>query len=182
MKLKTIAIAFLILAVALIANQLPRLELPQAAAQNEDPTSLSEISMDLDPNMLVASLSSQGELIDAIQRATTAQMVVDASTYPEEIAFANECRADAELLRAVRLRFESRLATWARLSGTFSGAPGVELDDGRTDEGISRLTTNDIVSLMTQVQGVYDVLKANAQKVITEKPCVRPVQAPVLAQ
>ena len=106
-------------------------------------------------------------------RTVAAQVVVNAESFPEEIAFCNEARVDAEMLRAVRIRLGDRLATWYRLRAAFTQNTGVELDDGRAPEGISQLTTDDITNLYTQVEAVYAVLAPNAAQLVTGKPCVR---------
>ena len=94
-------------------------------------------------------------------------------TDPEVIRFTNErVRTYAEKLRAVKAEGASLVAAWFSL-GVNSRCPNTTdlLQDGRANEGASRLTGADINSLVGQAANISSQFNAD----IIEKPCIRPL-------
>lgn len=99
-----------------------------------------------------------------------------AITDPEAIKFVNEyIRPMCETVRYMGARGTDFANKWAQVAGDFPNDPAETVEDGRENQGVSRLTGADI----NAVAGVFTTLLseisgATAQAVIS-KPCVRPL-------
>ena len=99
-----------------------------------------------------------------------------AITDPEAIKFVNEyIRPMCETVRYMVARGTDFANKWAQVAGDFPNDPLEAVEDGRENQGVSRLTGADI----NAVAGVFSTLLgeisgATAQAVIS-KPCVRPL-------
>jgi hypothetical protein len=92
-------------------------------------------------------------------------------TDPQAIRFSNEViRPLSEEVRALVAKIGAAQTTW--FSGLNAEFPNdaTPLDDGREDEGVSRLTGADINSVM----GVLIAMSGASNSEIISKPCVRP--------
>ena len=94
-------------------------------------------------------------------------------TNPEAIAFANEqLRPICELARALKARVDEASVRWYGGVNTEFPNDSSPVADGRTAEGISRLTGEDVNNALSVLIGMcgtpYDAE-------IVEKPCVRPL-------
>lgn len=95
-------------------------------------------------------------------------------TDPEVIRFVNDrIRPHAERLRAVKAESASIVSAWFGLGiNTRCPNDSSPLADGRTAEGVSRLTGIDITNLVGQAANISSQYNAD----IIEKPCVRGIQ------
>jgi hypothetical protein len=99
-----------------------------------------------------------------------------AITDPEAIKFVNEyIRPMCENVRYMGARGADFANKWAQISALFPNDALETVEDGRENQGVSRLTGADI----NAVAGVFTLLLseisgATAQAVIS-KPCVRPL-------
>jgi hypothetical protein len=98
-----------------------------------------------------------------------------AITDPEAIKFVNEyIRPMCETLRYMKARGDDFALKWAGVSGSFPFDPTEIVEDGRENQGVSRLTGADIVSVARVFDTLLGDLDPLAQAVIA-KPCVRPL-------
>ncbi len=100
-------------------------------------------------------------------------------TDPQAIRYTNEVvRPMAEKFRALKAEVDSTLATYNGGVGDifYNDTAGV-IDDGREAEGVSRLTGNDVLLLITQLQAFQTQLNQAGVAAIISKPCVRPLTA-----
>lgn len=98
-------------------------------------------------------------------------------TDPQAIRFSDEViRPMAERFRALKAEVDSALATYNGGVGDifYNDAAGL-VDDGRESEGVSRLTGNDVLLLVTQLQAFQTALNAPGVSAVISKPCVRPL-------
>jgi hypothetical protein len=92
-------------------------------------------------------------------------------TDPQAVRFANEVvRPLSEEVRALVAKISAAQTTWfSGINAQFPNDP-TPLDDGRENEGVSRLTGADINSSM----GVLIAMAQASNSEIISKPCVRP--------
>ena len=95
-----------------------------------------------------------------------------------EVRFVNEqIRPAAERLRALQAELAAMLTTWHNGIGAAMTADlAAAVDDGREAEGVSRLTANDVVNLMSAVIDVQAALNEVGRAAVIAKPCVRPLR------
>jgi hypothetical protein len=100
-------------------------------------------------------------------------------TNTEAIRFTNEVvRPMAEKLRALKAEIDGALTTYnAGVGSVFYNASAEEIADGRAAEGVSRLTGNDVLLLITQLQTIQTQLDGGGVANVIAKPCVRPLTA-----
>ena len=98
-------------------------------------------------------------------------------TSPEAIRYTNEVvRPMCERLRALKAEIDSALVTYnAGLGDVFYNDAAGLVDDGREDEGVSRLTGNDILLVITQLQAIQTQLNGGGVANVIAKPFVRPL-------
>jgi hypothetical protein len=99
-------------------------------------------------------------------------------TYPQVIAFSNQVvRPLAELLRRLDILNEDSKDTYAAqiMNLIAANLDGDLIEDGRADEGISRLTKKDLVDFMEVVQTVSTFFGNASTRDIVRKPTVRPL-------
>lgn len=96
----------------------------------------------------------------------------------ESIKFVNEqIRPTAEKLRALQAELAAMLATWHNgIGAAMTVDLAAPIDDGREAEGVSRLTCNDVVNLMSAVTDVHSALNEVGREAVIAKPCVRPLR------
>lgn len=96
-------------------------------------------------------------------------------TNPEAIKFCNErIRPLAEDMRSLKAEVDATLVTWfGGLNTVIGSSPDDDLQDGREDEGVSRLTGQDIANLVTQLDAYQTQLDQAGVADIISKPCVR---------
>lgn len=93
---------------------------------------------------------------------------------PQAIKFVNEViRPMAESARAIVARVEDAKTAWFGGLNQMFPNDSTAVDDGREAEGISRLTGQDINSVMSVLIAMDDQINAE----IIAKPCVRPLEA-----
>lgn len=96
-------------------------------------------------------------------------------TDPEAIRFINEqIRPLCEEFRLLKAKVNSCVANW--FVGVNAKIPGDDstVDDGREDQGASRLTGADVVGVMVQLLAFQSQLDQGGVAGIIAKPCVRP--------
>jgi hypothetical protein len=102
-------------------------------------------------------------------------------TDPQAIKFANEVvRPIAEKLRGLKAEIDSHMLTWhAGGVGAMFGGDNLaaSVEDGRENEGVSRLTGNDVVGLLNQVEALQTQLDGVGVMNVIAKPCVRALRA-----
>jgi hypothetical protein len=94
---------------------------------------------------------------------------------PEVIKYSNEVtRVMAEKLRALKYEIDAHMLAWHGGIGAICTADmaGV-VEDGRENEGVSRLTGNDLVGLAGQLEAIQTQLNATGVMQVISKPCVR---------
>lgn len=98
-------------------------------------------------------------------------------TDQEAIRYTNEViRPMAEKLRALKAEIDSALVTYnAGVGDVFYNNSGETIADNREAEGVSRLTGNDILLLVTQLQTFQTQLNGVGVANVIAKPCVRPI-------
>lgn len=98
-------------------------------------------------------------------------------TNTEVIRWTNEVvRPLSEKLRALDLEVQAALTTWyAQISASVPVDAEAMLQDGREADGVSRLSGNDIVLLVTQLAGVKTLMDGAGVRNVVSKPCVRAV-------
>lgn len=96
-------------------------------------------------------------------------------TDPEAIRYCDEVvRPIAEAMRALKARGESATTVWfGGMNTRFPNDDDSPVVDGREAEGVSRLTGRSVNSFMS----VLIAADAAINDEITEKPCVRPLDA-----
>jgi hypothetical protein len=98
---------------------------------------------------------------------------------PQTIRFTNEVvRPLAEKLRALTYELQSADMTYqsgigALLYASDNGA----IQDGRENEGVSRLTANDVIGIMNLAESLVTALTAAGVQTTVSKPCVRTFEA-----
>lgn len=98
-----------------------------------------------------------------------------AVTNPEALKFVKEqVRVLAEYFRADAVRSDAANAQWFGGINNLIPNDSTPIDDGRENEGVSRLTGQDIHNFMGQVAAV-----AGLNEEIVQKPCVRPINVTV---
>lgn len=97
---------------------------------------------------------------------------------PEVIRFVNEqVRVMAERLRGLKAECDAMDARWQSSIGTVVSANLAEaVEDGREADGVSRLTCNDVVLLMAQVEAFIAQLNGAGVGAVIAKPCVNPLR------
>lgn len=100
-------------------------------------------------------------------------------TNQEAIRFCNEVvRPKAEQLRALKAEIDSLMATYnGGLGDIFYNDQAGIVDDGRENEGVSRLNGNDILLLVAQLEAIQTQLGGIGVAAVIAKPCVRPLAA-----
>ena len=98
-----------------------------------------------------------------------------AITNPEAVAFTNEAvRPLAERVHAIKNDIDSAMARWhGGLGAVFVGDLAGVVEDGREDEGVSRLTGNDVTLLIGRLEAIQQLLDAAGVPGIVSKPRVR---------
>ena len=98
-----------------------------------------------------------------------------AITDPEAIKFVNEqIRPLAESVRALKARIDATTVKWfAGLNTVIGTSADDTIEDGRDAEGVSRLTSADVVALLTQLLAIQTALNQGGVAAVVEKPCVR---------
>jgi len=98
---------------------------------------------------------------------------------PRVIKYVNEIvRPMAEKLRALKAELDDALATWHTQTAAILPVDQTEqVDDGRAAEGISRLTGNDVILVVVQMQAIQTLLNGAGVAGVISKPCVRPLAA-----
>ncbi len=101
-------------------------------------------------------------------------------TDPQVTAFSNTMRVDSEdfnqlqaYLRDTQTRFNtviSGLPAWTAAVGAD------EIEDGRSAEGVTRLTKNDLLNLMTQINLFLTAMDLAGVLDVIRKPNVRPLR------
>jgi len=93
----------------------------------------------------------------------------------QALKFTNEgIRPVAERLRQLRHDLDDLDRTWqGGIAALFLADMSAAVEDGRDAEGISRLTCNDVVLVMAQVEAVQAVLNGAGVPEVISKPCVR---------
>lgn len=96
------------------------------------------------------------------------------------IRFCNEAiRPLAERLRELEANIGAALAWWNSahagntLGAVFTGNLGETVEDGRANEGVSRLSGNDVALVVTQLDTIHTALNQTGVPAIIQKPCVR---------
>jgi len=99
-------------------------------------------------------------------------------TNAEAIRFCNEqIRPLAERMRALKIEVDAALTTWfAGVSTVIGSSAGDTIEDGRGDEGVSRLTAADVTNLGVQMIAYQTQLNQAGVAGVVSKPCVRPVR------
>ena len=96
-------------------------------------------------------------------------------TSPEAIKFANEqVRPLAEAMQALDYRIQACLTQWyATASALFPVDAEAMLQDGREADGVSRLSGNDVVLLITQLAAYKTAMDGAGVRNVIAKPTVR---------
>ena len=102
-----------------------------------------------------------------------------AITNTQAIEFTNQVvRPMAEKFRGLKAEVDSALATYnGGVGDIFYNNTGATIEDGRESEGVSRLTGNDVLLLITQLQAYQTQLNASGVPAVISKPCVRALRA-----
>jgi hypothetical protein len=80
----------------------------------------------------------------------------------------------AEKFRALKAEVDAALTTYNASVGTIFYNNTAELvDDGRESQGVSRLTGNDVLLFITQLQAFQTQLNGAGVGNVISKPCVR---------
>ncbi len=98
-----------------------------------------------------------------------------AITNAEAIRFCNEIiRPLAEKMRNLDAEIDAAMVQWfAGLNTTIGSSGDDDLQDGREDEGVSRLTGADITNFVTQLAATQTAHDAAGVEGVISKPCVR---------
>ena len=99
-------------------------------------------------------------------------------TSPEAIRFVNEIvRPLAERMRGLKVMIDSALTTWnAGLNTVIGTSSGDLLEDGREDEGVSRLYASDIATFGVEMIAYQKQLDIAGVSEKISKPCVRTLE------
>lgn len=97
---------------------------------------------------------------------------------PEAIRFVNETvRPMCEKIRALKAEIDSALVTYAAGVGdVYYNNSGETIADNREAEGVSRLTGNDVLLVVTQLQTIQTQLNGVGVASVIAKPCVRSLE------
>lgn len=100
-------------------------------------------------------------------------------TNAQAVRFVNEViRPKAEQLRALKAEIDGAMATWhGGLGAVFTADMAGLVADGREAEGVSRLTGNDVVLLISQMEAMQTQLNGGGVAAVISKPCVRTLAA-----
>ena len=98
-----------------------------------------------------------------------------AITNTECIRFTNEViRPMAEKLRAIKAEIDAHMLTWhGGLGAIFTADMAGAVEGGRENEGVSRLTGNDVVGIVNQIEQLQTQLNGAGVMTVIAKPCVR---------
>ena len=94
---------------------------------------------------------------------------------PQAIRFVNQrARVRAEDLRRLYYLLSDDLAQWnSGINLEIANNSEVDIEDGRANEGVSRLTGEDVHTLMARLLAVLNVLDAAYAMDVVTKACVR---------
>lgn len=97
---------------------------------------------------------------------------------PEAIRYVNEVvRPLAEQLRSYKAQVDAALITWNAGVGTIIGNSAADtIEDGRTAEGVSRLTAANVSAFGAQLVILQTQLNQAGVPQIISKPCVRTLE------
>ncbi len=96
-------------------------------------------------------------------------------TDPEAIRFVNEyIRPMAEQIRYMTARGQDFALKWQELAVDFPNAEEDMLQDGRENQGVSRLSGADINGMAQVILSLLTIMNESTQAVVS-KPCVRPL-------
>jgi hypothetical protein len=100
-------------------------------------------------------------------------------TNPQAIAFTNQSiRPLCEKVRALKAEIDDATTAWfGGINTTIGSSANDTLHDGREDEGISRLTGDDITAAMVLFLSIQTTLDGAGAAARIQKPCVRPIEA-----
>lgn len=101
-----------------------------------------------------------------------------AITNAEAIRFSNEVvRPHAEKLRAIKAEIDAALIEWFDgINALFPNSDQEAVDDGRENEGVSRLNGEDINGLLFVMSEMQTLLNTAGYAQRISRPCVRPFQ------
>lgn len=93
---------------------------------------------------------------------------------PQAIRYVNEViRPKAESLRALKAEVDAALVQWfGGVNALVPNDAGEAVDDGRENEGVSRLTGADVNNLVTQLAAYQTQLDQEGVAAVVSKPCV----------
>ncbi len=100
-------------------------------------------------------------------------------TNRQVILYNNEViRPLSERMRDLDAEITSALVTWnSEISGLISGnANGDLIEDGRSGEGISRMTKADMINLVTAFNDLDAIFDGAGKRDVISKPTVRPLR------
>jgi hypothetical protein len=97
-----------------------------------------------------------------------------AITNQEAIRFTNEAvRPLAERFRQLKNDIDSALAAYnSGLGAIFTSGQAEPISDNRENEGVSRLTGNDVLLFVSQLQAFQTQLDGVGVAAVVSKPCV----------
>ena len=95
----------------------------------------------------------------------------------EAIRYCNEVvRPLAEQLRSFKAQIDAALITWNAGVGTIIGNSAFDtIEDGRTAEGVSRLTAANVAAFGAQLVLIQTQLNQTGIPQVISKPCVRQI-------
>ena len=102
-----------------------------------------------------------------------------AITNTEAIKFTGEiARVKSEQLRGFKAEIDSAMAKWHNGIGTImaNDLEGI-VEDGRAAEGVTRVTGNDVVLVISKLEAIQTILDAAGVMAAIEKLCVRTMRA-----
>ena len=99
-------------------------------------------------------------------------------TDPQAIVYCNEVvRVKAEQVRALAAEIDACLLPWyAGLNSTIVNSGAESVEDGRENEGVSRLTGANVHNLMAVLVTLKNALDQAGVAEIVSLPCVRPLR------
>ena len=99
-------------------------------------------------------------------------------TNPEAIRFCNEIvRPIAEKMRGLDVEIDAALVTWnAGIGAIIGSSAGDAIQDGREDEGVSRLTAANVAALGVEMMAFQTRCNLAGVAETISKPCVRRLQ------
>jgi hypothetical protein len=100
-----------------------------------------------------------------------------AITNPEAIKFTDEqIRPMAESVRGLKVRIDAAATKWLGGMSAIVGSKAEDtIEDKRDADGVSRLTSADVVAVMTQLLAIQNILDQGGVAGVIEKPCVRAI-------